>query len=117
MGLRGKLPTETIKAPQLKSLDAPSWLSQDAQAYWTQHAINLQGTAILTHKTAESFALLCDLWARVREMGGGPTNRAYLDAVRSYVSLAKQFRLLPTEKPTETPTDRHADKPEFDFNA
>ena len=118
MGLRGFLPAlQTIAAPALQSLTAPSWLGQTAKDYWNRHAENLSSTGILTQNTAESFALLCDLWGRVRELEGTPTSRSYLDTVKAFVSLAKQFRLLPTEKPVQQPTDRHADKPEFDFNA
>lgn len=114
MGLRGPLPKTRTPAQPLTRQDAPDWLGKDAAEYWNRHSAGLTANGILTAATEDSFALLCDLWQRVREMEGSPTTRSYLDTVKSFTSLAKQFRLLPTEPPKENPA-RHSDKPEFEF--
>lgn len=116
MGLRGRLaPVESLKAPDLSTLEAPLWLGEAARGYWELHAANLATAGLLTQNTADSFALLCDLWERVRAMKDAPTTRSYLDTVKAFVSLAKVFRLLPTETPKAPVTDRYAAKKEFDF--
>lgn len=46
-----------------------------------------------------------------------PTTRSNLDCQKAYASAsaAKPFRLFPTEQPKADAKDRHADRPEFEF--
>lgn len=116
MGLRGPLPqTKRHAAKRLTDLAPPDWLCEEAASYWTRHADTLSKNELLTTSTADSFALCCDLWARVRAMSGEPTSRSYLDTVKSYTSLSKLFRLVPCDKPGQTDAGRFDDKSEFVF--
>jgi phage terminase small subunit len=89
----------------------PEWLGETAKEYYLKHRDGLVSNGILTSATEDSFILLCDLWQRVRKMEGSATTRSYLDTVKAYTSLAKQFRLLPGKGPEI----RHGDRPEFEF--
>ena len=116
MGLRGPLPQlRTAAAEKLHDLTPPPWLSAEAAAYWTRHAATLARNSLLTLQTADSFALCCDLWGRVRELSDQPTTRSYLDTVKAYNQLAKLFRLVPCDKPGAPVDRRHDDKGEFQF--
>ena len=105
----------TYQAPALEDLAAPEWLGTEAKAYWQKHAQNLAVNNLLNANTAESYALLCDLWARLKAFRGEATTRSYLDTVKAYTSLAKIFRAVPCDKPGAAVEHRHQDKPEFNF--
>jgi hypothetical protein len=115
MGLRGCLPNITMKSEPLHDLTPPDWLGDEGKAYWRKHAHQLVENHLLTAQTADSFALLADLWERVQAFKGMDTSRTYLDVVRAYTGLAKNFRLLPTEKPHVKETDRFADFAEVEI--
>ena len=66
----------------------------------------------MVYQPAESFAMLCDLWSKTRQ---ADKPAFYVQLSKQFQALAKQFRLLPTEKPGATPTTRHEDKEEFEF--
>jgi phage terminase small subunit len=109
MGLRGPAPVIKIRSEPLQDLTPPDWLgNEEAKQFWSKHAHQLQENHLLTAQTVDSFALLADLWERVQSFRGQPTTRAYLDTMKAFTSLAKNFRLLPTEKP-EVKEDRFAD--------
>lgn len=113
MGIRGPAPKLKIRSERLEDLTPPDWLGELARAYWQKHAEQLVENQLLTQQTAESFAITADLWERVRGYHGQPTDKRYLDTVKSFRDYAKLFRLLPTEKP-QVKEDRYADFGEFD---
>ena len=114
MGSRGPQPKLKLKSEALDSIEPPDWLlDADALCYWTRHASQLVENQLLTAQTVDSFALLCDLWAKTKAMSGAQVNRQYLDTVRAFTSLAKLFRLMPSEKPN-VKEDRFADYLELD---
>ena len=115
MGIRGSLPRLKKEPTKLASMVAPAWLGTTGKAYWDQHSAWLVKHQLLTEQTAESFALLCDLWERVRAHSGEKTSRTYLDTVKAYQSLVKVFRLSPAEKAGYQP-ERHEEKEEFEFD-
>lgn len=116
MGLRGALPQiETTPAPQLADLSAPEWLSAEGKAYWSRNAKWCAENNLLTQSTADSFAMLCDLWARYRQLQDEPTSKFILDTAGKYQSYAKMFRLVPCDKPGKTPAQRWEAKKEFEF--
>ncbi len=114
MGKRGPLPKLVKQDEPLDTLAAPDWLGEVGKAYWELHAPWLVKHGLLTAQTAESFALLCDLWERVRSHQGEKTSRTYLDTVKSWQALVKVFRLSPAEKAGYQP-ERHDDKEDFSF--
>ena len=100
MGIHGPLPTIKLRSEALADYNPPEWLIDAvAVSYWKRHVAMLCENQILTQSTVESFALLCDLWSKVKGCAGQDITRQYLDSVRSFTALAKQFRLMPTEKP------------------
>lgn len=116
MGQRGPLPNlTTYAAPALADLAAPEWLSREGKAFWDRHCKNLALNNLLTTATADSFASVCDLWARLQAFRGEPTTRAYLDTEKAYRGAAKLFRLVPCDKPGTAVEHRHQDKPSFEF--
>jgi phage terminase small subunit len=114
MGLRGPQPTLKIRSEPLLDLNPPDWLGDEAKQFWSKHAHQLQENHLLTVQTVDSFALLADLWERVQSFRGETTTRAYLDTMKAFTSLAKNFRLLPTERP-EVKEDRFADFAEVEI--
>jgi hypothetical protein len=114
LGLRGPLPKQQIRSERLDDLTPPDWLGPLAREYWAKHADQLRHNQMLTVQTAESFAITCDLWQRVRGYAGLPTDKRYLDTVKSFRDYAKLFRLLPTEKP-QVKESRFEDFGEVDF--
>lgn len=88
-------------------------MGDEGKAFYAKHAFQLKDNQLLTAQTADSFALLADLWERVHSFRGQETSRAFLDTMKAFTSLAKNFRLLPTEKP-EVKEDRFADFGEVD---
>jgi len=113
MGLRGPQPTLKIRSNALEDLTPPAWLRDEAVSYWNRHAEQLQENHLLMRETAESFAIHCDLWARLCDMRGQPTTRAYLDLHKAFVTSSKHFRLVPSEKP-QVKEDRFTDFTEID---
>ena len=114
MGLKGPLPKiKAVPPEQLQDLSPPGHLSDEAQNYWNTHAKRLVRQNLLTKATKESWAVCCDCYGRLRDLDGQGTNRIYLDTLKAWQSLAKLFRLTPTEKPGETGTGRHDDAPQF----
>lgn len=116
MGLRGPMPTTTVNgAPPLEDLTAPDWLCDEGKSYWDKHAEHLVANGLLTTATADSFALLSDLWARLQKFRDCDTNRIYLDTAKSYAALAKIFRAVPCDRPSAPVEHRHQNKKNFDF--
>jgi phage terminase small subunit len=109
MGIRGPAPSFKITNTALDTLHPPDWLCPVAQRWWDKHASSLVGNHILNHQTADQFAVLCDLWARLMALNGTETNRTYLDTQKAFTTLAKQFRMSPAEKPN-VKVDRHEAK-------
>lgn len=99
MGLRGPQPQLKLRSEELLDLSAPDWLSVEAKAYWDKHAQQLKDNQLLTVQTSDSFAIHCDLYARLMAHRGQATTRSYLDTLKAYERGAKVFRLQPTEKP------------------
>lgn len=116
MGIRGPAPKLKIRSEELEDITAPDWLGTLARAYWDTHAPQLRENQLLTVQTSESFAITCDLWERVREHQGKPTDKRYLDTVKAFRDYAKLFRLLPTEKP-QVKESRFADFGEVDVDS
>lgn len=58
--------------------------------------------------------MLCDLYSRVMAFSGLVTTRTYLDTLKAFQALAKNFRLLPTEKP-QVKEGRYDDMTEVNF--
>lgn len=113
MGQRGKLPELKREQPEaMNDLSAPLWLQGLSLQFWTKHASHLAKNNILNFETSDSFALCCELWGRIREQH--ESSRSYLDTVKAFNSLAKIFRLQPTDKIGQ-PVTRHEEKSEFDF--
>lgn len=116
MGLSGPLPRlRLIEADELPDLSPPGWLCEEAARHWTKHAPWLSANKLLTAATADSFALCCSLWAKVRANDDGTLSRTWLDALKAYGTASKLFRLVPCDKPGKEPAHRHEDKTEFDF--
>lgn len=67
----------------------------------------------MTDADTEAFTLLCQLWQRTQEVAADAKadpkrNRTYLETVKAWQSLARQFALLPLErKRTGMATDNH----------
>lgn len=81
----------------------PRSLSGEARDYWKRHADRLAAAGLLTDADVDSFALLCQLWAdvgRLRQLAEADPrkNRNYLDSVKAWQSMARQFALLPLER-------------------
>lgn len=57
-----------VPADELGTATMPRWLSKDARAFWRQHAPELTRRGLLTGLDAQSFALLCESWARLRDL-------------------------------------------------
>ena len=74
-------------------------LGEVAAAYWVRHAPQLAENQLLTAQTADSFAMLCDVWEKWTELQTKGWSKEYELAGKAYQALAKFFRLLPTEKP------------------
>jgi phage terminase small subunit len=116
MGLRGPLAnTVSYQAPAPVDLTSPEWLCSVGSEYWNRHAKHLASNNLLTTATADSFALLCDLWARLQAFRDQPTTRSYLDTAKAFSALAKVFRAVPCDKPGAAVEHRHQDKPGFNF--
>lgn len=113
MGIRGPQPKLKLRQNAIDDLTPPEWLKVEAKSYWTTHAHQLQLNQLLTHETKESFAIHCDLWARLCEMREAPTTRAYLDLHKAFVTSSKHFRLIPSEKPN-VKEDRFSEFAEID---
>ena len=113
MGLRGPQPQLKLRSEPLHELTPPDWLGTEAKDFWERHSVQLKDNQLLTAQTADAFALLCDLWERLKMFHGETTCRSYLDTLKAFSSLAKTFRLLPTEKP-HVKEDRFADFGEVD---
>ena len=114
MGLRGPAPQLKIRSEELHDLTPPDWLGDEARAYHERHAEQLRSNHLLTVQTSDSYAMLCDLYARLQEFRGLSTTRSYLDTLKAYTSLAKLFRLVPNEKP-HVKEDRFEDFGEVAF--
>ena len=74
-----------------------------AARYWKRHAKRLTEAGILTDYDVEAFTACCQLWERSQSLRAGSeadpkANRAYLDSVKAWQSLARQFALLPLER-------------------
>lgn len=113
MGIRGPQPQLKLRSEPLADIAPPDWLGDEAKSFWRKHAGQLKQNQLLTSQTADAFALLSDLWERVQMFRGQGTTRAFLDTSKAFTSLAKNFRLLPTEKPN-VKEDRFADFGEVD---
>jgi hypothetical protein len=113
MGIRGPQPQLKLRSEPLTDLNPPDWLGDVGKAFWRKHSVQLKDNHLLTAQTADSFGILCDLWERVQSFKGQDTTRSYLDTLKAFTSLAKNFRLLPTEKPN-VKEDRFADFEEVD---
>lgn len=114
MGLRGVLPNLKLRSEALTDLTAPDWLSADGKSYWMKHSGQLAENHLLTVQTSDAFAMLCDLYGRLMEFVGEGTSRTYLDTLKAFQNLSKNFRLLPTEKPL-VKEERYADFSEVNF--
>lgn len=114
MGKAGKLPALTVKrADPLDRLDPPDWLTDpNAVELWETNAEFLAANLLLTRATADTFASVCDLWGRVRQMETG--GKEYRDSLKLFHVLAKPFRLIPCDAPGQ-PMQRNADKKPFNF--
>lgn len=112
MGLRGPLKTKNSKpAKALSDLAPPTWLGELACEHWNSKAQYMTDEGLLTTQTADSFALLCDLYQRIRL---SEVHKERVDCMRLYNTLAKFFRLVPVDGPGR-PQDRHEDKKGFAF--
>ncbi len=116
MGLAGPIPKLKLHNPaKLTELNPPEWLCDYAKEFFLKHCELLAKNELLNANTVDSFYLLCDLWGRVRALAGENTSRTYLDAVKSYHTLAKLFRLVPCDKPGQTDNGRFDSKGDFEF--
>ena len=98
MGTRGSLPARTFLEPEpLRDMEPPDWLGDLGTEFWHRHAPWLVENDLLNTTTADTFALCCDLWQRVRE-NEGTSSRVFLDTLARFLALSKLFRLAPTEK-------------------
>ena len=113
MGQRGPLPKRQLRTEDLSSLRAPSYLDDRAKGFWRKHADQLNKNGLLSVQTADSFAVLCDLYSRLRACDGQPTTRVYLDTQKAFSAALKLFRLSPGEKTAEK-EDRYEDFNEFE---
>lgn len=113
MGIRGPQPKLKLRSEPLNDLTPPDWLGPEGKAFFEKHCFQLKDNQLLTQQTTDSFALLCDLWERLKMFHGETTCRSYLDTLKAFTSLAKTFRLLPTEKPN-VKEDRFSDFGEVD---
>lgn len=85
MGVRGPLPTPTsirsmkggglsrrsladVPADEFGKATMPRWLSKEARAFWRRNAPELERRGLLTGLDENMFAVLCESWARLREM-------------------------------------------------
>lgn len=77
-----------------------------AKRYWTQHADDLVAAGRLRQPQAETFALLCSMYADIEDLGQqvatdgwttstaiAPAARLLLNCRRDFVALAKEFGL------------------------
>ena len=77
-----------------------------ANRYWTQHADDLVAAGRLRQPQAETFALLCSMYADIEDLGQqvatdgwttstaiAPAARLLLNCRRDFVALAKEFGL------------------------
>ncbi len=114
MGLRGRLPTLALHTEPLDDLQAPDYLQGEALLFWDKHIVTLTRNQLVTVQTADTFALCCELWGKLRNFQGA-TSRSYLDLVKAFQQIAKPFRLLPVDKPGSVVEYRGQNSPEFDF--
>jgi hypothetical protein len=114
MGLRGPLPAlRPVASPALSSNSSPDWLGECGQTYWRRHHAYVTEAGLLTEATADSYAVCCALYERLRRMDREPTSRVYLDTLKAWQTLCKLFRLTPTERPAAETIGRYDDAPKF----
>lgn len=114
MGMRGPAPQLKLRSEPLHDMTPPAWLCETAKAYWSKHCHQLRDNQLLSVQTSDSYAVLCDLYARLMDFRGKETTRSFLDTLKAYQSLAKLFRLVPTEKP-HVKEDRFTDFAEVEL--
>lgn len=112
MGMAGPLAGHKMTPqPDLHDLAPPADLDDEARECWLRHADWLAENGLLTRQTSTSFALLCDLYSRVKRE---QDPKLFVALHKTYLPLAKFFRMVPVDKPGR-PEGRHQEKKEFHF--
>jgi P27 family predicted phage terminase small subunit len=57
-----------VPADEFGIATMPQWLSKEAKAFWRRNAPELDRRGLLTGLDENMFAVLCESWARLREM-------------------------------------------------
>ncbi len=116
-------PKSTAATPETP----PAILDGDeyALAYWHQHAEALARADLLSPQDVQSFAMLCKVYSRLvrweQLLDKEPKLvRAWLDCQAKYITMAKQFCLLPVQRKKSSVAfgdtlSRHDDKGDFDL--
>jgi len=83
----------------IQMIKPPTNLGERAKKFWEKHCERLTSLGILGEADVDAFSMLCTLWQRCEEMSqeakADPRrNRQYLETVKAWQSLARQFGLL-----------------------
>jgi len=83
----------------------PLPLDPIALGFWDRHAGRLRAVGLLTAADVDSFAVLCVTWSKLSTVAAAePTAANYREVIqfvnllKQYQSLAKQFGLLPRDR-------------------
>jgi phage terminase small subunit len=108
VGLRGpQAPRIFREAEELEDTRPPDFLGKEGKAFWHRHCAWLMLNDLLNEATADSFAVLCQLWELLHQE---LPPREYVSIVGKFNTMSRVFRLQPVEKLGQPTTEEFVDE-------